>query len=240
MGFHKQAPREHSPPERSRAAPERTSRQEASALELEFEKKRLQLVRIDQEEFRFFHDKYHDRIFRFVYLQVLDHDRAGDLTLRIFARAWRKIGSFTWQGYSFGAWLFQIARNEVRQEFRSRRRRERYETPYDPQVHDVAEAGTPEGDILQEERKEFVRRCMARLPLERRQIFILHYWMDMTVREVALVMKLPLGTVASHLVRGRNALERIMREEERSAGRGFPEAVALKWLERDEFEVWPK
>lgn len=177
---------------------------------LDIEKRRLQLARIDPEEFSYFFDKYHDRIFRYVYWKVGDHDQAADLTLETFSTAWRKIARFTWQGYSFGAWLFQIARGIVGHEIR--RRGVRRETPFDLDLHEAGHERTPEAEYQEEEDREVIRSCLARLPADRYEVFILYYWLGMTVREVALVMKLPVGTVSSHLRRGRATLRGYLEE----------------------------
>lgn len=171
---------------------------------LDIEKKRLQLARIDPEEFTYFFDKYHDRIFRYVFWKIGSHDQAADLTLQVFSTAWDRIDRFAWQGYSFGAWLFQIARRVVGHEIRRQGRRR--ETPFDPGLHGAGHWQTPEAEYQDMRDREVIGACLARLPADRHEVFVLHYWLGMTVREVALVMKLPVGTVSSHLRRGRETL----------------------------------
>jgi len=187
-----------------------TGQRRVSADDLDIEKKWLQLVRIDQEQFALFFDKYHDRIFRYVFLRLGDHDLAGELTGEVFIIAWKHIGRFTWQGYSFGAWLFQIARRVVSHEIR--RRGMRRETEFKPEVHDFgAEEGQDAGSLDRDDR-ELIRRCVAKLPPERQDVIVLHYWMGMTLDQVALVMKTPRGTVSSHLRRARRSLMDLLQE----------------------------
>ena len=109
----------------------RDSGNETDALAIE--KKWLQLARIDIEQFEHLYRKYRPRIHRFIALNVRDADLAANLTDETFSRAVDKLESFRWQGYSFGAWLFRIARNVMGQEFRSRGRRT--EVPFDPDLH---------------------------------------------------------------------------------------------------------
>ncbi|MDX6492638.1 MAG: hypothetical protein QOH02_573, partial [Gaiellaceae bacterium] len=67
--------------------------------------------------------------------------------------------------------------------------------PFEPDWHDAdAESG------------EDVRTAVARLEPTRRAVVILHYWLDRPVREIAEILDLPLGTVASHLSRARDEL----------------------------------
>ena len=178
--------------------------------DLDIEKKWLQLVKIDPERFSYFFDKYHDRIFKFLYWKTSEHDLAAELTDEVFSLAWRNINRFTWQGYSFGAWLFQIARGCLSHEIR--RRKVRKETPFDPEIHGQVEEGTPEQEFRKERDRALVRMCLEKLSGERHDVFVLHYWMGMTVDEVALVLKRPRGTVCSHLSRGRQTMLRYLEE----------------------------
>ncbi len=207
MGFYrwnrKQAPEE-------KEIPAALETHGATADDLDIEKKWLQLVRIDQEQFALFFDKYHDRIFRYVFLRLGDHDLAGELTGEVFIIAWKHIGRFTWQGYSFGAWLFQIARRVVSHEIR--RHGIRRETEFRPEVHDFRAVNGADQEPLDRDDRELVRRCVAKLPPERQDVIVLHYWMGMTLDQVALVMKTPRGTVSSHLRRARRALMVMLQE----------------------------
>jgi RNA polymerase sigma-70 factor (ECF subfamily) len=52
---------------------------------------------------------------------------------------------------------------------------------------------------------------LARLPETMRQVITLYYLEDRSVKEVALLLDLPEGTVKSHLHRARRALGEMMR-----------------------------
>lgn len=192
---------------REKAAADRNP---ASADDLDIEKKWLQLVRIDQERFNLFFDKYHDRIFRYIYLRIGDHDVAGELAGEVFIIAWKRIGRFTWQGYSFGAWLFQIARGVISSELRRRRRRR--ETVFDPEAHDGRVDSGDRDDLLDPDDRWLIRRCVAGLPDVRQDVIVLHYWMGMSLDQVSVVLKMPRGTVSSHLHRARRQLMGLLRE----------------------------
>ncbi|MGW4874337.1 sigma factor, partial [Streptomyces chartreusis] len=59
------------------------------------------------------YDQYSDTVYRYIYYRVGGKATAEDLTSETFLRALRRIGTFTWQGRDFGAWLVTIARNLV-------------------------------------------------------------------------------------------------------------------------------
>lgn len=175
-----------------------------SADDLVIEKKWLQLARIDPEQFRYFFDKYHDRINAFAFWRTGNADLAADITNTVFAVAWQKLGRFRWQGYSFGAWLFQLARGEIANALRKRQRRQ--EVQFIPDRDDVRHEDSPDRILSRQEDGEMIRRGVGQLDEMRQEVFVLHYWVGLTADQVATVLKMPKGTVTSHLKRGRKQL----------------------------------
>ena len=57
----------------------------------------------------------------------------------------------------------------------------------------------PAGRAQGEERREWVRESVARLPEALRQTLILAYHQDLKYREIADILKIPVGTVKSRL-----------------------------------------
>lgn len=189
---------------------EAVDRRSASSDELDIEKKWLQLTRIDPENFETLYNKYRPKIFRFLVLSTHDRDLASELTDETFSRAVDGLGSFRWQGYSFGAWLFRIARNVMGQEFR--RRRVRREVPFDGDRHDQVATNAPDRDMETGQEWDRLADALASLDDVRREVFVNHYGLDMTTREIGIVMSLAEGTVKSHLQRGRKQLLRYLVE----------------------------
>ncbi|SNT56295.1 RNA polymerase sigma-70 factor, ECF subfamily [Actinacidiphila glaucinigra] len=75
----------------------------------------------EREAFAALYDHYGDTVYRKVYYRVGGKATAEDLTSETFLCALRRIGTFTWQGRDFGAWLVTIARNLVSDHFTSSR-----------------------------------------------------------------------------------------------------------------------
>ena len=95
------------------------------------------------EDFRPLYEKYHGRIYIFIYNRMNDKELAKDVTSQVFVKAIKHIASFVDKGYPFSSWLYRIAKNEVYQHFR--------DNPSDRFVHieskfisDLKEAFAPE------------------------------------------------------------------------------------------------
>ena len=190
-----------------------------SAEDLVIEKKWLQLTRVDPEKFAFFFDKYHDRILAFAFWKTGDHELAAEIANSVFAVAWQKLGRFKWQRYSFGAWLFQIARGEISNSLR--RLKVRNEVEFRPRLDDLTGQGfdddqnnnSPDRIFDRKRDEQLVRLCLNQLDSVRHDVFVLHYWLGMTTAQVGTVLKMPLGTVTSHLKRGRRQLLEHLQEQ---------------------------
>lgn len=70
-------------------------------------------------EFLALYDRYFDRVLGYARLRVRDAATCEDVTSQVFTTALEQLGRFRGQG-SFAGWLFQIARNAVRDVQRQR------------------------------------------------------------------------------------------------------------------------
>jgi RNA polymerase sigma factor (sigma-70 family) len=202
------------------------------ASELDIEKRWLQLAAVDPDQFDHFYDKYHDRIFAFAFWRTGDEDAATDVTAETFLTAWEKRGQFRWRGYTFGAWLFQIARSVISR--RQRRSRIERDTTYDADRHDVVVTDTPETEWETRRENALVSACLGQLTDGQREVIVLHHFVGLSVRQIAHVTEWPQGTVNSHLRRGKEALRRCL--ERHGAAHGLSEA-AMRMIRRAALET---
>ena len=89
---------------------------------LEDEKRLIQgAQRGETSCFSALYDHYLPPIYRFIYLKVTHREAAEDLAHDVFLSAWQNIGGYEMQGFPFGSWLYQIARNKVIDFYRLRK-----------------------------------------------------------------------------------------------------------------------
>jgi RNA polymerase sigma-70 factor (ECF subfamily) len=90
-----------------------------------------------------------------------------------------------------------------------KRRREVDEAPlYERQSPEL----DPEAAAQQRHLALLLAQVLEQLTLELRDVFVLYELEDFTMAEIASVLELPPGTVASRLRRGREAFERLAAE----------------------------
>jgi RNA polymerase sigma-70 factor (ECF subfamily) len=126
-----------------------------------------------------------------------DWAQADDLAQETFLAAWSRIGRLK-AGASVRAWLCGIGYNKhltaIRTAGRERARASAYEADRDPTLDASAED------------KLALERAMADLPAEQRACVALCLAADFSHAEAAEALDMPLGTVKSHVSRGRARL----------------------------------
>lgn len=122
---------------------------------------------------------------------------AEDLAQETFLTAWDKIGDLPADA-NVRAWLCGIGYNKTLTALRSARRARRREADYQ-EAAPVAGAQHPADKMA-------LDRAMADLPVEQRAAVALCLAGDFSHAEAAQVLALPLGTVKSHVTRGRARL----------------------------------
>jgi len=124
---------------------------------------------------------------------------ADDLAQETFLEAHRKVSQYRGEG-SFGSWLCGIAWSRFLME-----RRKRKEESLDT----VPEAGSVDAGPAMIARLD-LERAMARLSPEERAALTLCYALGHSHGEAAEILSLPLGTVKSHVLRGREKLKAML------------------------------
>jgi RNA polymerase sigma-70 factor (ECF subfamily) len=136
-------------------------------------------------------------------LMLGSHHDALDASQEAFVRAWRKIDRFRGDG-SFYAWFSAILRNVCID--RIRRRAKRKHASLDD-VFDLADTDdSPEVLADKSEQARKLWQAIRRLSPAHRDIIILSHFQEMSYRQIADALDIPIGTVMSRLHGARKAL----------------------------------
>jgi RNA polymerase sigma-70 factor, ECF subfamily len=149
----------------------------------------------------------HDpRMRALAYKLLADRGRMDDALQEAYLKAFRALHRFK-PGKDFGIWLYRITYNSCIDEIRrSRRAPVSTEDPVDP---DATGPG-PERIVTT---SESVRAALADLPDDQRVTVVLVDGEGYDHREVATILGVAPGTVASRLHRARAALRRVLGED---------------------------
>ncbi|MFE4621785.1 ECF subfamily RNA polymerase sigma factor, BldN family [Streptomyces mirabilis] len=157
------------------------------------------------------YDQYSDTVYRYIYYRVGGKATAEDLTSETFLRALRRIGTFTWQGRDFGAWLVTIARNLVADHFKSSRFRLEVTTGEMLDMNEVERS--PEDSVLESFANTALLDAVRRLSAQQQECAILRFLQGLSVAETARVMGKNEGAVRALQYRAVRGLERFLGDE---------------------------
>lgn len=168
----------------------------------------------DVEAFGGIYDRYSDTVFRYIYFRVGNRQLAEDLSSETFLRALRRIGSFTWQGRDFGAWLVTIARNLVADHFKSGRYRLEMATAevLDVEREERAPEGNPEAMVCDKLTNVTLLQAVRELNPDQQECIVLRFLQGFSVAETAKVMKKNEGAIKALQYRAVRTLARLLPE----------------------------
>jgi len=137
-----------------------------------------------------------------------DETEAEDMVQEAYVRVASHFTGF--RGGDGRAWLLTIVRNSCYDRLRQKGASDR-NTDFDEELHSGGRpAPNPETVLLLAERSEMVKKSLAELPAEYREVLILRELEQLSYREIADVAGIPLGTVMSRISRARQLLQRTL------------------------------
>jgi RNA polymerase sigma-70 factor (ECF subfamily) len=155
------------------------------------------------------------RVYGLCYRFTGSDSEAQDLTQDVFLRVFRTLASFRATEGAFGTWLARLTRNLLIDHYR-RTRQERVTDSIEDQLPVLEEhldsSAKPDRVLAGRETSEILRAALQKLSPDLRETVILRDLQDMEYREIALILKIPEGTVKSRLNRGRAELARLLRK----------------------------
>lgn len=151
-------------------------------------------------------ERYGRPIFSYLRRMVPSHETAEDLFQETWVRLVEKCGTYK-PGQPVRPWLYRIAlnilRDHVRRESAGRRGGGAPHLPLEPELAGSA----PPQDVARRDEEQALHRAVESLPMKFREVIALRYFEELSVEEVASVIRRPAGTVKSRLARGLKMLQ---------------------------------
>ncbi|MBU1953467.1 sigma-70 family RNA polymerase sigma factor, partial [Patescibacteria group bacterium] len=157
------------------------------------DKQLVEAAKRDPQNFAALYDKYFDQIYRYVYRRVSDKETVHDLVSQTFYDALSHMDSYEWRGYSYSAWLYKIAHNNVLKWYRDQSKMQT--APFEEGVQ-IKDTGIDvEKDVKNRELKDEIADVLARMEPEDREIVRLKFFEEASNIEIAEIM----GLSANHI-----------------------------------------
>ena len=105
---------------------------------------------------------------------------------------------------SFGTWIMKILVNQCKKIWNQNNKRDEKHI----ELEDNIKLTTPE-----KEDYSFVNKAMEKLSDEYKEVTILYYYDEFSIKEISKILNIPKGTVKSRLAIARQTLSKLLKEE---------------------------
>ncbi len=155
--------------------------------------------------------RWERRIFALAFGMLGREEDARDATQETFFAAYRNLRNFRGEA-RVSSWLHRIAVNQCLTRQRRAKVRNETDLPDDTELGNKGffahGAASPAREFENDERTHIVRRAVAALPPEIRQVVVMKEFEDLTFQEISDALALPLSTVKSRLYTGLSQLRK--------------------------------
>lgn len=161
----------------------------------------------ERQSFRLLYRRHQHRV-RAILYQLCDPIVLDDLVQEVFLRAWKGLPKFR-RSAKFSTWLYRIAWNLAADHRQAAVRGRSHLQTLSKQAPIYQDAP----DVMQLHYQDLVQRGLAQLSADHRLILVLHDLEDLPQKEVAEILRIPVGTVKSRLFHARAAMREFLHQQ---------------------------
>ena len=169
------------------------------------------------EAFNLLVERYSDRLKHYLFGFLGDTRRCEDLLQDTFLRVYRNRHSYQ-RIAKFSTWLYTIAGNLARSEYRKRKRRRMHSiqsVSRDNEEYEMAipdETYSPDKYTESQLQDRYIQEALRQIPASFREVVIMRDIQQLAYEEIAEITGLPMGTVKSRINRGRTKLQSLLKD----------------------------
>ncbi len=161
----------------------------------------------DQDAVMKIYNSYFPPIYNFIRLRVDDPTLAEDLTSEVFIKLVTALRGRSAPRHSLRGWLFQVARNVLRDHFGQMRRLSTQ--ALDEWLPDSPDSD-PELHFMRTLSSDLIRRALRSLSPDQQEVLILRFGQMLSLQETADIMGKQVGAIKSIQFRAVGALRQIL------------------------------
>ena len=164
--------------------------------------------------------RYKNSIVSFLFRFVGDFRTAEDLAQETFLRVFKKVNDYN-NAAKFSTWLYTIASNLAKDEFKRRARHPARSLDWKgggdttrniPQIKADTTDSVPDVQLEHDEIRKNVKKALELLDEHDREVLLLKDVQGLSYEEISHVLELPMGTVKSRISRARVAFKDVWKK----------------------------
>lgn len=172
----------------------------------------------DNKAFNLLLSRNQEKLFTYILFVVRDREMANDM----FQETFFKVVSCLQQGKyiangKFSAWLMRIAHNVIMDWYRQQRAQNIVDAPKENDLSNVGSTlleSSREGELVNNQVMEDVRRMMSHLPASQREVVFMRFYQQMSFKEIAEATEVSINTALGRMRYAILNLRRMTREHQ--------------------------
>lgn len=166
----------------------------------------------DQTAFSTLYDRYARVMYSLAFKILGSVEESEEVVLDVFSKVWKNSQSFDATRGRVDGWLFMMTRSRCLDRLRAKQRQQKVKDSSQLQIKTSGpEASkTPEQYLVNQERRERVRKALATIPMEQRSVVELAYFDGLSQSQIAQKLEISLGTVKTRTRLGFSKLKDVL------------------------------
>lgn len=172
----------------------------------------------DNKAFDLLLSRNQEKLFTYILFVVRDREMANDMFQETFFKVVSRLqqGKYIANG-KFSAWLMRIAHNVIMDWYRQQRAQNIVDAPKENDLSNVGSTlleSSREGELVNNQVMEDVRRMMSHLPASQREVVFMRFYQQMSFKEIAEATGVSINTALGRMRYAILNLRRLTREHQ--------------------------
>ena len=172
----------------------------------------------DNKAFDLLLSRNQEKLFTYILFVVRDREMANDMFQETFFKVVSRLqqGKYIANG-KFSAWLMRIAHNVIMDWYRQQRAQNIVDAPKENDLSNVGSTlleSSREGEWVNNQVMEDVRRMMSHLPASQREVVFMRFYQQMSFKEIAEATGVSINTALGRMRYAILNLRRMTREHQ--------------------------
>jgi RNA polymerase sigma-70 factor, ECF subfamily len=161
----------------------------------------------DKEKFGVLMERYEAKLFRYARKFLSGHANIEDVVQDVFIKTYQSIQSFD-TSQKFSPWIYRIAHNTFVNQLKRFSKSRLSFFDFDTFIPHAVYEDTAMTEQEQAEMKKMVDKGLEMLSPDYKEIVILYYLEELSYKEIADVLRIPVGTVGVRIRRAKESLRK--------------------------------
>lgn len=165
------------------------------------------VINLDQDFYSVIINRYQNKLLRYAFNLIRDKNRASDIVQESFIKAFINLKSFN-LNKKFSSWIYRIVHNQSINLAKKYNKEILLEDNWDFESEENIEENFDKKEII-----ERVKECLENIPLIYSEVISLYFIEEKNYEEISDILKIPMGTVATRISRGKKIIKKICQKK---------------------------